>query len=320
MNFVQKKATEAQINKVGKDLGLGSKMTSGFSGGSSDQPRNPKWSAFSLGEDGDLQEPQADDGPSVLPAISNDYESMPNNFPPVLCLFYVDQSILSQAAEKPVSWAYVVLCGTEVALFFNTFVAALFTALEHGGDWYFLLISAALTLLLSFYQLFAFEIAFRGAYQTLTGIRKQYLYLSAINILPMTLYAFLGVAFFHGWSRIGYIDETNDINNPGVRKAFAFIEALLWTSLLFTNIYSLFTYYHLVKGREQGLSPEAIAKASRAKEGGISSSNTALAPQHGTSKVKEERPSDSRIQEMRERYGTDEPNLLTADSERRTTP
>lgn len=305
MDFVKKKAFEAQINKVGKDFGLGSNVTSTFSGGNREQPRTPGWNVFSLGDDNDSPELHADDGPGMSPAVVSYYESLPNNFPPVVRLFYVDQSILSEAAKRPVWGAFFVLCTMEVLLVLNTLVSLLFTILDAGENWYFLLISAAVTVLLSLYELFIFEIAFRGAYQTSTRQRMQYLYLSATNVLPMILYAFIGVGFFNGWMRVGYLDEKETrekLNQPALRKVFSVIEALLWTILLFVSVYAFFEYYHLVKGREQGLSAEAIAAANRAQSGEDPDSSNVVSSENAQGRGGVGGGTNSRIQAIRDRY------------------
>lgn len=309
MDFVKRKAFEAQINKVGKDLGLSSNVSSNFSGGDRQQPRTPTWNVFSLEDDSESPELYTEDGPVVSPTVTSHYESQPNNFPPFIRLIYVDQSILSEAAKQPVRWAFYVLCAMELLLVLNTLVAVLFTALEAGKDWYFLIISAAVTALLSFYELFTFEVAFRGAYQSSTGQRKRYLYLSAINILPMLLYAFLGVGFFNGWMRIGYLDEKetrDELNQPNLRKVFSVIEASLWTLLLFFSMYVSFEYYHLVKGREQGLSVEAIAAANRAQSSESPDTSNVVSSGDVQDRGRVEGSTSSRIQEIRDRYKTEQ--------------
>lgn len=311
MDFLKKKAFEAQLNKVGKDLGLGSNVTSGFSGSSRQEPRNSAWNVFGSQENGDTRDEPNEDDFAISPALLTYYESMPYNFPPYVRLFYINRSILSEEAKEPVATAYNFLCAMSSLLLLNTLLAVLFTSLERGKDWPFLLMSAGLTVLLTVYELYAFEVAFRGAYQTSTRLRKWYLALTSINIVLVSLYAFVGVGFFNGWTRLASLNKTGDaeeeVNHEGARRIATIIEAILWSALLVFNIHVVFNYYHLVHGRDRGLSPEAVAAANRALANEDSSNRNDAGMLDGeANRGGGTQGRKSRIQEIRDRYRADQ--------------
>eukprot|EP00177_Eucheuma_denticulatum_P004111 GFKZ01007455.1.p1 GENE.GFKZ01007455.1~~GFKZ01007455.1.p1 ORF type:complete len:313 (-),score=39.27 GFKZ01007455.1:1015-1953(-) len=311
MDFLKKKAFEAQLNKVGKDLGLGSNVTSGFSGSSRQEPRNSAWNVFSTQENGDTRDENNENEFAISPALLTYYESMPYNFPPYLRMFYINRSILSDAANPPVTTAYNFLCAMASLLLLNSLLAVLFTSLEKGKDWPFLLMSAGLTVLLTLYELYAFEVAFRGAYQTSTGLRKWYIALTSINLVLVSLYAFVGVGFFNGWTRLASLNKTDDseeqIEHEGARRIATIIESILWSALLVFNIHVLFNYYHLVYGRDQGLSPEAIVAANRALANeDVGGDNEAGMRDGEGNRDGGVHGRKSRIQEIRDRYRADQ--------------
>lgn len=294
MDFVKKKAFEAQINKVGKDLGLGSNVTSGFGGGSSEGDRNAGWNIFSSGGNNDEESGRGDEGMNVSPEVIGYYESRAKNFPPLVHLFYVEFDILSEAAKRPVTLGFGLFVAIEALLLTNTLVAGLFVGLESGKDWEYVLISGIVSVLLSIYELLTYEICFRGAYQTSTHVRKQYIGLLVANLIPIGLYAFLGVGFFNGWTRISNLrqqEDDGDVKHGSVRKVFAGIEAMCWTVLIFYNLYVVFEYYQFMMSREQGLCQAAIREGNDVNES-----------EDGGNRSRSGRTRDARTQEIWERY------------------
>lgn len=305
MDFVKKKAFEAQLNKVGKDLGFGSNVTSGFGSSSQAEPRRSDFSIFpSRNNDDDIegQGENADASP-LSNELATVFETKPKNFPIFVNLFYVDRSILSEAARRPVNTAFYLLCVIESLLVLNTVVNIVFTAVDKGGDWVDLLVGGLVAVLISIFELIAYETAFRGAYRTSTNLRKRYFYFTGANIVMPALYAFLGYTFFHGWSRIPKIPE--DAKLKGLRKGLVVVEALFWTGTWFFGMYTSFEFYHFVQGKAQGLSSEAMNNATR------SNSNEGpgdhIPPEVGTSRPdRSTRTDNARIQAIKDRYRTAE--------------
>lgn len=309
MDFAKKKAFETHLNKVGKDLGLGSNVTSGFGGSSGAEPRQSEWSIFpsrNNNDDVEAQDTNADASP--LPEeVAAIFETRPKNFPMFIKLFYADRSILSDSALKPVTTAFRMLCLIEALLALNTFVNILFTGLNSGKGWIDLVIGALVAIVLSIYELFAYETAFRGAYRTSTNLRKRYMFFTLANIIVLSMYAFLGVSFFNGWAQIPRIADSEEGKAKGLRKGFVVVEALLWTGTVCFTIYTLFEFYHFVQGREQGLSSEAISNARRSTANDRPQEGDHIPPEVGSSRPGGGTRTDSaQIQAIKNRYRTAE--------------
>lgn len=307
MDFVKKKAFEAHLNKVGKDLGFGSNLTSGIGGSSGAEPRQSDWSIFpSRNNDDDVEAQDANADASPLPEeVAAVFAARQKNFPMFIKLFYADRSILSDSALKPVTAAFRLLCLTEALLVLNTFMNILFTALNSGRGWIDLVIGAVAAILLSILQLFAYETAFRGAYRTSTNLRKRYMFFAVANIIILSLYAFLGVSFFNGWAQIPRISDSEEEKAKGLRKGLVVVEALLWTGAIFYSIYTLFEFYHFVQGREQGLSSEALNNVRRPTANDGPQQADHIPPEVGSSRPGGGTRTDrARIQAIKDRYRT----------------
>lgn len=259
MDFVTKKALEAKVKNVGKELGLAS--------GSSSQ-RDPTWSIFRTQDRESNPEPTFEESTpenDTFPYdVANFYDNCPRNFPFCLRLFYVDRSILSQAAISPVNWTFRTYLLFQLLLLYNTAMAITFAALDKGSSWPNIVISASITFVLSVIQLFAFEVSFRGAYRTSKTLRQRYLAFGTANIIIIGLYACLSYSLFNGWQEISRLRHMSNLKLKSLRIVLVVAETLGWTILLFVNTFTLFEYYHLMRGKHQGLSEEALAAASSA--------------------------------------------------------
>lgn len=304
MDFIKKKAFEAQLNKVGKDLGLGSNLTSGFGAASSRaEPRQSEFSIFpSRGNNHDVEGQRETRDASPLSAeVATIFDSKPNNFPIFLHFFYVDRSILSDAARKPVNNAFHLFCIIEALLLLNVIWNIVFTVLNKGNTWIDLLVGSLIAVLLSIYQLIAYETAFRGAYRTSTNLRKRYMYFTVANIVLIGLYAFMGVSFFNGWANIVRIPD--DAKSRNLQKGLTIVEAFLWTGTMFFVNYTLFDFYHFVQGRAQGLSDQSLNSASTANTS--EGQGDYIPAETGTTRPgRTTRTNNAQIQAIRDRYGT----------------
>lgn len=305
MDFVKKKAFEAHLNKFGKDLGLSSNITSGFSSSRTEQERSSQWSAFpsmrSAPADEEAPAPETDTSPFPTRATET-FDARSKNFPPLLNLFYVDRSILSAAAREPVDHAFRVLGILTALLGLNFFTNALYTGLDKGTGWVDLLIGAIVALLLLFAELFAFETAFRGAYRNSENLRKRYLFCATGNVVVFALYAFLGASFFNGWASAAGIDELEGSRAyRNWKRTLIMVEAFGWTALSLYNVYTLFEFYHLYNGREQGLSQQALDDAIRGVPAAADDPSF-IVPEGDAERRSGTR--SSRVQEIRDRYRT----------------
>lgn len=293
MDFVKKKAFEAKLNKVGKDLGLSS-GNNPF-GGSSRRNDNSNWNVFGQSNAG-ADEPEGDAEMEVLPvAVASSFDNKPKNFPMFIHLFYVNRGILSEEAKGPVNWAYGNFIAVEGLLLFNLFVAILLTALRKGEGWVNLLLSVVVGLLVSVFELISYETAFRGAYRTSTNLRQRFLYFGAANIIIITVYMATGKAFFNGWSRVtGLAAVEGKEKYKTVQLWLSVVESIGWSATLFLTSYTLFEYYHLLKARSQGLTQRELAAAR-----GEDVPEAAFGENNGRAASRGDR---GRVQEIRDRY------------------
>lgn len=266
MDFITRKALGAKLKNVGQDLGL-----SDLAGSSSDRQNNT-WSIF----DADSQ-PQSDQR-SVHPSdddlfplpVANFFDNMPNNFPPVLHLFYIDFAILSLAATRPMKLVRWVLRLSTFAISLNVTVSILMTAFVTKGEWLSILFSVVVGVFAIIFQLIAYDTAFRGAYRTNKQLRIRYCALVAVNIVLALVYAVAGVSFLHGWARISALrgapsaSEGGDdatVHNVHVGYALCAAEAALWTGLVVLSATCLYRYFGLLQDGGAGLSRSALSEA-----------------------------------------------------------
>lgn len=314
MDFVKKKAIESQLNKVGKELGLGSNVTSGITGSSREHERQSQWSVFPSmrggdgnGNGGDEEAPVADTASVPFPTRAAEaFDSRARNFPPFLNLFYVERGILSAAARLAVDQALRVLVGVTALLLLNLFANALYTGLDKGKGWVDLLIGGIVGFFVAVVELVAFDTAFRGAYRSSTVLRQRYLGFGTANVVLFGVYAFLSVSFFHGWAYVATVNE-EDKDYRFWARTLTLLEAFGWTGLSLYNMYAMFDYYHFYKGKEQGLSAEALESAMNAQRreagngggggGGEVGAESGAAPRG-------RRAEQARIREIRDRYRT----------------
>lgn len=259
MDFITKKAFESKLNKVGKELGLKSDNKNIFGGASSSNKESP-FAFLQRNENADAERDVESAPETFSSRNANIFDSKPKNFPFLIHIFYVDRSILSESARIPVTWAFRSLCLMEILLVFNSASNILSTILKKGDDWIFLLLSVVASILLSVYQLFAYETAFRGAYRTSRNLKKRYLYMFTPNIIISAIYACLGIGWLNGWMRIRSI-VNDEFENEAVRETVTIVEALGWMVLMFVSVYTVFEYYHLYQSDQEGLSPSAIESA-----------------------------------------------------------
>lgn len=290
MDFITKKAFESKVNKFSKDLGFNATSSSNST---------PNWPTFGLSNNDVEQQQSAQQQPDELfPAPEAAYfDALPANYPPLFHLFYLDRTILSDAAQKPVSYAHIIYILLTLGAVMNTAVAIAVVVLRKGTDWPYLLASAIATVLLAVFELYTYQTAFRGAYKTSQKIRQRYVILGAVNLLIICVYAFAGVLFFNGWSRLRDVGE----DHPQLRRALTIIEALFWTVMLFFNTFTMFEHYHFQRDGAQGLSSSAISFAKRAERADAA----AAAAQEGeppASGARINRRDRAAIEEIRDRY------------------
>lgn len=277
VDFVTKKAFEAKLKKIGNDIGL----TDALGGGSSSNANND-WTGFpssgmgeGLGQAGNRSE--NDESPFPVP-LATYFDGKAKNFPPLIHLFYIDRTILSDRASNGVKWALYNLILVEVMLLVNMGCAILFNILKSDSRWIYIVLSGAIGLLLTLFELLAYETAFRGAYRTNNGIQQRYMVFCAVNLVLAGLYAFIGTAWFNGWTRISGINS-GSIQSGTLRMVFTIIEAFGWSVALFVSMFTLFEYYHIWHGKHQGLSVEA----SRLARSGIHGEEVRERPETRTS-------------------------------------
>lgn len=290
MDFIKKKAFESQLKKVGKDFGLSSSGPSNPFSSSTAAPRQSDWNT----------DDSSPDSNPFSTRVAGVFDSHPRNFPRFLNLFYVDRSILSTAARGPVDHVLRVLGCLTGLLVLNLFTNALFVGIDGGDHWVNLLIGGIVAVLVVLVELFVFDTAFRGAYRTSTNLRQRYIGFATGNIILFTVYAFLGVSFFNGWTEIVNVNANSESEREKMwKRTFVVIESLGWTFLVPYNMYTMFEFYHLYQSRAQGLSQAALAAAAGGESGG------------GEARVMEEGGAgratrSSEVQEIRDRYRTED--------------
>lgn len=290
MDFLRKKAFQGQLNKVGRDLGLGGNVTDTFGGGSAPTER---WTPF--------EEPQAPRDDDVFPvSAATTFDARPRNYPPGIHLFYVDRSILSDAARIPVNLAHQMFIGVLLGLVLNVSVAVALTITKRERQWVTLLVAGIVAVLVTLYELVTYETAFRGAYRTSRNLRARYLMLSALNVILVSMYTFLGHTFFNGWSRLGRVEGAFST----MHRTLTIIEALYWTVIMFFSVYVAFEYYTLRQSGEQGLSPSAMDAAINGRsaedvEHGRAAEGAAPAPSNISAMSAADR---ARVEDIRNKY------------------
>lgn len=284
MDLVTKKVLEAKVKHIGKELGIGD----GLGGTPSTQQERSR--TFDLGNN------EYDEFP--VQAVSY-FDNMRNNFPPILNLFYYDSSILSDKVKVTVRWAYHVFLAIEVLLVFNLLSVVVKTVKMKGQGWLFIVLSILVGIVVTVFELLAFDTAFRGAYRTNPRLRLRYIYLSSATLVLCGIYAFTGAAWFNGWARVAQYSEART-KTPDDSKSseaellgtvgivFSVIESLGWTAALFLVTFTLFDFYHLWKDGNQGLSEEALR----------------LAQSNGRGRTNEASVDDGSLSERSDRYRT----------------
>lgn len=300
MDFVTKKVLEAKVKGIGKDLGI----SNGFGATSSAQQERSH--PLNIGSD------SYDEFP--VQAASH-FESMPSNFPPILNLFYVDTSILSAAAKSTVGWAYRVFLAVEALLVLNLVSMVVKTVMMKGKEWLHIVLSALVGVLVTLFELFGYDTAFRGAYRTNSRLRFRYICLSTVTLVLCGIYAFAGAAWFNGWTRVVQYNKARreksegsaspEMTSPGtVGVIFSAIESFGWTVALFLVTFTLFDFYHLWQNGNQGLSDEALRIARGIEPGNThttTSENDVVQQRNDQRRV---RPNAERVEQIRNKYAS----------------
>ena len=187
MDFVAKHAFQNKVKKFGEELGV--KQLFSEQGSSSN--RANEGSVFDIGSSGDFE----GDDTSIPASVQAYYESQPNNFPGgPLKLFYADRGILdSQRAQGCVTWAFRLLLSIELLLLINIVNRLLSTLFDSSFSWVYILVAVLVAIILTVLQLYAYEVAFRGAYQSKAKLRLRYLIISAGTIVVAGLYNVKGI-------------------------------------------------------------------------------------------------------------------------------
>lgn len=298
MDLLTKKVLESKAKRFGKDLGFGD----GFGGTSSTQQReNVRTLDLGLGDH--------DEFPVQAATY---FDNMPNNFPPILNLFYYDSNILSDEVKGTVGWAYRVLMAMEVLLVFNLLSTVIRIVRMRGQGWIFIVLSTLVGIIVTVFELFAYDTAFRGAYRTNARLRLRYIYLSTVTLILCGIYAFTGSAWFNGWTRIAQFNETrkkapadgsSEAASLGtVEVIFCAIESLGWTAALFLVTFTLFDFYHLWRNNRQGLSDQALrlAQSNDRRDTKLNNINDST-PREGNDRQRTT-PNGDRIEQIRNKY------------------
>lgn len=272
MDFVTKKAVESKFRQLGDETGLNDVLGIGSSSNA-----NNDFSLFSSpapDEESGQRGSRASSDDDVFPApVATYFDDRPNNFPPLISLCYIDHAILSDKASSGVRWAYRTFVTIELLLVLNVVSGILFTILNSQIRWIYMCIGIVIAAFITIFELFGYDTAFRGAYRTSSRIRQRYLVFCAVNVIICSLYTFIGAGWFNGWSRISVISEDNDVRHRTLRTVLTVAEAAGWTGLLFMCTFTFFEYYHLLQGKHQGLSNEALRHARSGIENGAAQSS-----------------------------------------------
>lgn len=293
MDFVAKNAIQSKLKKFGDNMGVNDLFgeNSVFNGGpsaSNDVERNNRRNDNS----NELSEEE------IFPNnVANYFDSKPSNFPQYLNLFYIDRTILSHHAVNPVKWAYRLLLIVEVFLLLNISTRVTTKILVPKSSLLWMIMSIVFGLLVSFVELVGYEICFRGAYRSSKRIRGHYLVFSVVNIALITLYTFVGVGWFNGWSRIPRLEDIPQGYRRNTIVSLTVIEAIGWTFVLFMSMYTAFENYNLYTGNHDGLSNAARYEAT-IFDGPPVETNRNSDAQSGPAS----RSNDPRIQQIREKY------------------
>lgn len=299
MDYVKKKAFETKVNQIGKDLGISNvrKDVSKALGIGGNEGTSSSANPFSLDQQ-DVPPSNGNRGlfPGTRPTQRDDataeavasIANMPGNYPPLLNIFYIDRSILSLVAKAPVGLAHWVFLFTVLGLALNSAIHIVLTVRGRERQWADLISSLFMLFALSFYALVAYFYAFRGAYRSSSSTQAWYLVLGAIHLALLALYAFLGVSFFNGWTRLRNV--SGKLEN--VYKVLAGIEAAYWTFILLFATYALYEYYDFRRSKAQGLSAATLGAFTTVENPG--NQFASAPPPPGTR---------STVDEIRERYG-----------------
>lgn len=308
MDVVYKKAIESKVKKFGRDLGI----NSGNNASSSGAPAQP-WDMFSVGADDDIGPESGLDNSqheNFPPSAAAFFNSRPRNFPPLIRLFFLDRSILTSALRPVVNWAIRVVYIIGICLSINISTNVFFVVARKGTDWYLILISVPIAIILAGFQLFTADTAFRGAYRTSSQLRGRYLLLAGANLIPIIMYALLGFGFFNGWLRISAAGRDESITGAlrKTRMIMAAIEAGLWTLALFMQTFSLFEMQSVWRSRDPGLSDEALAATRRGINPSETTSTTTALPTSTTAPPPRpdgrEAATRDRIDQIRQKYSS----------------
>lgn len=299
MDLLTKKVLESKAKRLGKDLGF----SDGFGGASSTQHREHSRTL-------DLGPSDRDEFPVQAATY---FDNMPNNFPPILNLFYYDSNILSDEVRGTVGWAYRVLMAMEVLLFFNLVSTVARIVRMKGQGWIFIVLSTLVGIIVTVFELFAYDTAFRGAYRTNTRLRLRYIYLSTVTLILCGIYAFTGSAWFNGWTRIAQFNgnrrktsaKSSEAASLGIVEViFCAIESLGWTAALFLVTFTLFDFYHLWRSNSQGLSDQSLRLAQSDDRRDTDSNNINDSVRMEGNDRHRTTPNADRIEQIRNKYAS----------------
>jgi hypothetical protein len=246
MDFVQKKLVKSQVNKLKTTLGLD---------GDSHHGSNQFGNVFGDSE-GAHPAPDEESTFAVDEAVLF-YESCPNNYPWMMKLFFVDRSILSLHARPTVDKAHLLFLFAIGAAVANLLVHVFLVVVRRGRAWVDLLVSGFALLGIFLFELVSYETAFRGAYRASQSTLLLYMLSCCANIVLFGIYSFLGIAIFHGWTRLANTAGKQSL----IYKILTGVEASIWTFLLCFSGFILFEVYKLRNTRASGLSAAARASA-----------------------------------------------------------
>jgi hypothetical protein len=246
MNVVQKQIFKGQVGKLQTELGLGGNQSSPLDGFFDNNEPTPSRSEETFASD------EAVDLHAALPA----------NYPPLLHVVYIDRSILSANAAPAVAASCAVFYASLAGSATNIAVSMFVLVVSRPGAVVAFIISVLAGLAVSILSLLVYETGFRGAYRSQPSTQLYYTIAAIASAVVFSVYANAGVAFFHGWSRLG-----NAAGNQKVAyQVLTGLEAIIWTlsvGLAFATAYR----YHCFR-------------ASHAKGLSIAARNSILAARH----------------------------------------
>ncbi|KAJ8905662.1 hypothetical protein NDN08_002168 [Rhodosorus marinus] len=154
------------------------------------------------------------------------------NFPPLLKMWYVENSHLSESAQDVLVRTVRLFWLINVASVFNFIIWLVLTIANNDWAWIWLLLSIFLGLLYFLTASITVERVFFGLWQTDFKAMKTATYLHAFLILNIFLNLLLGWGSFNGWLR--YLT----VRDPLLVfwQVITAFNAFFWTGLLFLNV------------------------------------------------------------------------------------